>query len=122
MKGGEGQGKTFSPPNWLFTSSTLLNSLEEQCTGLYLTSVDGKYVSDHVTEGFVDDMDAGTIDQHTQTTDKPVIIVEKMHVIAQTWADLIHGSGGKVLLPKSCWWLVQWNWKVGKACLATIDE
>eukprot|EP00957_Ditylum_brightwellii_P073921 5617242-Ditylum_brightwellii.AAC.1 len=46
MKGGEGQGKTSSPPNWLFQSSTLLNSLEEQCKGLYLTSVDNKYVSD----------------------------------------------------------------------------
>eukprot|EP00957_Ditylum_brightwellii_P060488 4592815-Ditylum_brightwellii.AAC.1 len=34
MKGGEGQGKTSSPPNCLFTNSTLLNSLEEQCTGL----------------------------------------------------------------------------------------
>eukprot|EP00957_Ditylum_brightwellii_P094897 7227179-Ditylum_brightwellii.AAC.1 len=33
MKGGEGQGKTSFPPNLLFTSSTLLNSLEEQCTG-----------------------------------------------------------------------------------------
>eukprot|EP00957_Ditylum_brightwellii_P029567 2234119-Ditylum_brightwellii.AAC.1 len=32
MKGGEGQGKTSSPPNWLFQSSTLLKSLEKQCT------------------------------------------------------------------------------------------
>eukprot|EP00957_Ditylum_brightwellii_P175432 13355091-Ditylum_brightwellii.AAC.1 len=63
MKGREGQGKTSSPPNWLFTSSTLLNSLEEQCTGLYLPSVDGNYVSDCVAEGFVDDTDAGTADQ-----------------------------------------------------------
>eukprot|EP00957_Ditylum_brightwellii_P110447 8423291-Ditylum_brightwellii.AAC.1 len=39
-KGGERQGKTSSPPNWLFQSSTLLSSLEEQCNGLYLTSVD----------------------------------------------------------------------------------
>eukprot|EP00957_Ditylum_brightwellii_P075445 5734022-Ditylum_brightwellii.AAC.1 len=40
MKAGEGQGKTSSPSNWLFQSSTLLKSLEEQCTGLCLTSVD----------------------------------------------------------------------------------
>eukprot|EP00957_Ditylum_brightwellii_P061280 4650613-Ditylum_brightwellii.AAC.1 len=77
MKGGEGQGKTSSPPNWLFTSSTLLNSLEEHCTGLYLPSKDGKFVSDHVGEGFVDDTDAGTVDQHTQNTDTPDIVVEK---------------------------------------------
>eukprot|EP00957_Ditylum_brightwellii_P083732 6364078-Ditylum_brightwellii.AAC.1 len=45
MKGGERQGKTSSPPIWLFQSSTLLNSLEEQYDGLYLTSVDGNYES-----------------------------------------------------------------------------
>eukprot|EP00957_Ditylum_brightwellii_P039561 2992789-Ditylum_brightwellii.AAC.2 len=64
----------------------------------------------------------GTADQLTQTTDTPAIIAEKMQVIAQTWADLIHGSGSKVSLPKSCWWLVWWNWKGGKACLVTINE
>eukprot|EP00957_Ditylum_brightwellii_P038088 2880555-Ditylum_brightwellii.AAC.1 len=90
MKGGHVQGKTPSPPNWLFTSSTLLNSLGEQCAGLYLPSVDEKFVSDHVAEGFVDDTDAGTADQRTQNTDTPKIIAEKMCVIAQTWADLIH--------------------------------
>eukprot|EP00957_Ditylum_brightwellii_P123359 9406123-Ditylum_brightwellii.AAC.1 len=41
MKRGKGQGKTSSLPNWLFQSSTLLNSLEVQCEGLYMTSVDG---------------------------------------------------------------------------------
>eukprot|EP00957_Ditylum_brightwellii_P035052 2657244-Ditylum_brightwellii.AAC.1 len=122
MKGEEGQGKTSSTPNWLFTSSTLLNALEEQCTGLYLPSVDGKYVSVCIAEGFVDDTDAGTANQRTQTTDTPEILAEKMCVIAQTWADLIHGSGGKVSLPKSCWLLVWLNWNAGKASLDTIDE
>eukprot|EP00957_Ditylum_brightwellii_P013693 1032203-Ditylum_brightwellii.AAC.1 len=41
MKGSKGQGKTASPPNWLFQSSTLLNFLEDQCEGLYMTSADG---------------------------------------------------------------------------------
>eukprot|EP00957_Ditylum_brightwellii_P078753 5987556-Ditylum_brightwellii.AAC.1 len=41
MKGSKGQGKSSSPPNWLFQSSTLLKSLEDQCDGLYMTSVDG---------------------------------------------------------------------------------
>eukprot|EP00957_Ditylum_brightwellii_P014350 1080108-Ditylum_brightwellii.AAC.1 len=57
--------------------------------------MDEKFVSDRVAEGFIDDADAGTADQCTQNTDTPKIIAEKMHVIAQTWADLIHGSGGK---------------------------
>eukprot|EP00957_Ditylum_brightwellii_P027033 2044527-Ditylum_brightwellii.AAC.1 len=110
MKGGEGQGKTSSLPYWLFQSSTLLKSLEEQCTGLYLTSIDKQYVSQQVAEGYVDDCDAGTADQCTQQTNTPEIITERMRDIAQTWADLIYGSGG------------EWNWKEGKASLALVTE
>eukprot|EP00957_Ditylum_brightwellii_P058042 4401622-Ditylum_brightwellii.AAC.1 len=78
MKGGEGQGKTASLPNWLFQSSTLLKSLEEQCTDLYITSVDKNYVIEQVAEVYVDDCDAGTADQQTQQIDTPAIITEKM--------------------------------------------
>eukprot|EP00957_Ditylum_brightwellii_P103187 7864445-Ditylum_brightwellii.AAC.1 len=102
--------------------STLLKSLEGQCTGLYLTSVDQKYISEQVAEGYVDNCDAGTADQQTQCTDTPEIIMEKMRVIAQMWADLIYASGGEVSLPKSCWWLVWWNWNKGKASLASVEE
>eukprot|EP00957_Ditylum_brightwellii_P102759 7831129-Ditylum_brightwellii.AAC.1 len=122
MKAGEKQGKTSSPSNWLFQSSTLLKSLEDQRSGLYLTSVDEKYVSAHVAEGYVDDCNAGTADQQTQQSDTPDFITQQMQNIAQTWADLIYGSGGEVSLPKSCWWLVWWNWKDDKAKLATVSE
>eukprot|EP00957_Ditylum_brightwellii_P054664 4142029-Ditylum_brightwellii.AAC.1 len=82
IKGGEGQRKASSPPNWFFQSSILLNSLKEQCEGLYLTSVDKKYVSDWVAEGYVDNMDATTTDQCTQAMDTPTIITAKMQHIA----------------------------------------
>eukprot|EP00957_Ditylum_brightwellii_P168597 12832769-Ditylum_brightwellii.AAC.1 len=118
MKAGKGQGKTSFPSNWLLQCSTLLKSLEDQCSGLYLTSVDGKYVSERVAEGYVDECDAGTADQQTQQSDTLDIITKQMRNIAQTWADLIYGSDGEVSLPKSCWWLVWWNWKDGKAKLA----
>eukprot|EP00957_Ditylum_brightwellii_P073668 5597538-Ditylum_brightwellii.AAC.1 len=87
--------------------------------GLYLTSVDAKYVSERVAEGYVDDCDAGTVDQRTQSANTPEITTERMQNIAQTWADLIYGSGGEVSLPKLCWWLVWWNWTDGKTKLAT---
>eukprot|EP00957_Ditylum_brightwellii_P088740 6758021-Ditylum_brightwellii.AAC.1 len=95
MKAGEEQGGTSSPSNWLFQSSTLLKSLEGQCSGLYLTSVDGKYVSERVAEGYVYDCNAGTADQRTQQADTPDIITKRMQHIAQTWADLIYGLGGE---------------------------
>eukprot|EP00957_Ditylum_brightwellii_P055499 4205587-Ditylum_brightwellii.AAC.1 len=122
MKGSKGQGKTSSPPNWLFQSSTLLKSLEDQCGGLYITSVDGKYESSRVAEGYVDDCDAVTADQRTQDRDTPESIQEKMRGVAQTWADLIYGSRGKVSMEKLCWGLVWWLWTGGKARLATAAD
>eukprot|EP00957_Ditylum_brightwellii_P041745 3161256-Ditylum_brightwellii.AAC.1 len=105
FKGGEGQGKTSSSCNWLFTSSALLDSLEEQCNRLYLTSADGKFVSKRVAEGYVDNTDAATADQRIQNIDTPQSIAARMTKIAQTWAHLIYGLGGDVSMPKSCWWL-----------------
>eukprot|EP00957_Ditylum_brightwellii_P065702 4983537-Ditylum_brightwellii.AAC.1 len=61
-------------------------------------------------------------DQRTQEMDTPTIITKCMTIIAQTWADLIHGSGGEISMEKPCWWLVWWNWKDNKANLATINE
>eukprot|EP00957_Ditylum_brightwellii_P200029 15248855-Ditylum_brightwellii.AAC.2 len=122
MKGEEGQCKISFPPNWLFQSSTLLTSLREQCTGLYLISVDKKFISKQEAKKYVDDTDTVTADQRTQASDTSAIITDQMKVITQTWSDLIHGSGGEISKEKSCWWLVWWNWKAGKAMLATIEE
>eukprot|EP00957_Ditylum_brightwellii_P007729 584264-Ditylum_brightwellii.AAC.1 len=95
MKAGEGQGKSFSPSNSLFQSSTLLKSLEDQCSSLYMTSAIKKFVSACIAEGYVDDCDADTTDQQTQQSDTPDIITKCMQNIAQTWADLIYGLGGE---------------------------
>eukprot|EP00957_Ditylum_brightwellii_P006007 455575-Ditylum_brightwellii.AAC.1 len=81
MKGGEGQGERSSPSNWLFQSSTFLKSLEVQCNVLYLTSVDRKYESKQVAEGYVDDCDAVTADQQIQEGDMPEMIQEKCNML-----------------------------------------
>eukprot|EP00957_Ditylum_brightwellii_P108953 8311646-Ditylum_brightwellii.AAC.1 len=78
MKGGEGQGETSSPPNWLFQSSMLLKTLEEQYKNLYLTSVDMRYESNQVAEGYVDNYDTVMTDQQTQEDDTPETMQEKM--------------------------------------------
>eukprot|EP00957_Ditylum_brightwellii_P050690 3842920-Ditylum_brightwellii.AAC.1 len=122
MKGGEGQGKTLSPPNWLFQSSTLLNSLEEQCEELYLTSIDDNYKSKRVVKGYVDDCDAVTADQQRQAEDTPETIHKRMWCVAQTWSDLLHSSGGEVSMKRSCWGLVWWLWDKRKAWLAMVAE
>eukprot|EP00957_Ditylum_brightwellii_P041780 3163771-Ditylum_brightwellii.AAC.1 len=85
-------------------------------------SANGKCVSKRVAKGYVDNTDSATADQRTQEADTPAIIATRITAIAQTWADLIFGSCGNVSLPKSCWWLMWWNWKNGKARIATIAE
>eukprot|EP00957_Ditylum_brightwellii_P108237 8257916-Ditylum_brightwellii.AAC.1 len=45
-----------------------------------------------------------------------------MRTVAQTWADLIYGSRGKVSMEKSCWGLVWRIWKDGKARVATTNN
>jgi hypothetical protein len=112
-KFGEGQGKTLSPSNWLFTSSTLLNALHTLCTGLFITSICKKIVSKRVAEAYVDDSDCTLADQRTQD-DSLTQIRDKLENIAQTWKQLLFGSGGLLSLDKTFWWLTWWDWTNGE--------
>eukprot|EP00957_Ditylum_brightwellii_P208622 15358271-Ditylum_brightwellii.AAC.1 len=53
----EGQGKTFSPSNWLFQMSTMLGALHHLVLGINMFSVCKQYVEDCVAESFNDDAD-----------------------------------------------------------------
>ena len=120
-KFGEGQGKTSSPSNWLFTSSTLLNALHSLCTGLFITSICKKFVSKRVAEAYVDDSDCTLADQRTQD-DSPTQIRDKLENIAQTWEQLLFGSGGLLSLDKTFWWLIWWDWTNGEPELADKNK
>eukprot|EP00957_Ditylum_brightwellii_P161752 12315482-Ditylum_brightwellii.AAC.1 len=100
---GEGQGKVSLPSNWQFQSSTLLATLTELCVGaaLYLLSTCKKFVASRIGEVYVDDANNVAIDQHTQCTDAQISITKKITEIAQTWEQLLFGSGGKFSIKKS---------------------
>eukprot|EP00957_Ditylum_brightwellii_P119473 9115514-Ditylum_brightwellii.AAC.1 len=66
-KYGEGQGKTSLPSNWLFTSCSLLATLHSLFSGIYLSSVCGRFTPQRVAEAYVDDTDAAIIDQRSQS-------------------------------------------------------
>ena len=117
----EGQGKTSSPSNWLFTSSTLLNALHSLCTGLFITSICKKIVSKRVAEAYVDDSDCTLADQRTQD-DSPTQICNKFENIAQTWEQLLFSSGGLLSLDKTFWWLIWWDWTNGEPELANKNK
>jgi hypothetical protein len=91
------------------------------CTGLFMTSICKKYVSQRVAEAYVDDSNCTLADQHTQE-DSPTQIWDKLENIAQTWEQLLFGSGGLLSLDKTFWWLIWWNWKNGEPELANKND
>eukprot|EP00957_Ditylum_brightwellii_P064797 4916611-Ditylum_brightwellii.AAC.1 len=91
-KYGEGQGKASSPSNWLCTICTLLSTLYGLCKGINLWSVGKRFKSQRVSDAYVDDTDAATIDQDTQISDNHLKIRDKLQTIAQTWSELLFGS------------------------------
>eukprot|EP00957_Ditylum_brightwellii_P068268 5182971-Ditylum_brightwellii.AAC.1 len=57
--------------------------------------------------------------QHMETSTS---ISNNMQKIAQTWKNLIFGSGGKIAAKKTYWWLIWWNWGGEKASRATKEK
>eukprot|EP00957_Ditylum_brightwellii_P164362 12512863-Ditylum_brightwellii.AAC.1 len=119
---GEGQGKSLSPSNWLFWSSTLLAALHTLCVGVYLFSACKKYLVQHVAEACVEDADAIYVDQKDQANKTPTSIQDRLKHIAHTWERLIYGSGGKLSRDKMYWWLVWWQWDGKKAIMVTKND
>eukprot|EP00957_Ditylum_brightwellii_P147308 11216835-Ditylum_brightwellii.AAC.1 len=93
-KYGKGQSKTSSLANWLFQISTLLGALHKLMLGINMFSVCNRYVEQRVTEAFVDDTDCTYVDQEDQAHKTLSRICDQLKSIAQTWENLIFGSGG----------------------------
>eukprot|EP00957_Ditylum_brightwellii_P143120 10904986-Ditylum_brightwellii.AAC.1 len=103
---GKGQGKTSSPANWLFQISTLLGALQKLVLGINMFSVCNQYVEQRVAEAFVDNTDCTYVDQKDQANKTPSRIRNQLKSIAQTWENLIFGSGGSLSHDKTYWWLI----------------
>jgi hypothetical protein len=81
----------------------------------------GKSVS-RVADAYVDDTGNTYVNIEKQSSDTPVSIRDNMQHIAQTWEQLLFGSGGRLCHKKTFWWLVWWIWKDGKATMATKSD
>eukprot|EP00957_Ditylum_brightwellii_P207092 15351422-Ditylum_brightwellii.AAC.1 len=90
----EGQGKTSSPSNWLFQISTMLGALRWLVLGINMFSVCKQYIENRVAESFVDDTDCTYLGQQDQKNETLTRIRDRLQSIAQTWENLIFGSGG----------------------------
>eukprot|EP00957_Ditylum_brightwellii_P125382 9556185-Ditylum_brightwellii.AAC.1 len=81
-----------------------------------------RFKSQGVADAYVDDTDAATIDKDTQKSDTPLKIRDRLQTIAQTWADLLFGSGGELSKDKTSWYLIWWTWANGIPHMATSAE
>eukprot|EP00957_Ditylum_brightwellii_P184053 14020394-Ditylum_brightwellii.AAC.1 len=85
-------------------------------------SVCKQYLENQVAEFFVDDMDCTYLDQKDQENETPTRIRDRLYSIAQTWENLIFGSGGSLSHNKTYWWMIWWIWDGEHAKMATSTE
>eukprot|EP00957_Ditylum_brightwellii_P052074 3949801-Ditylum_brightwellii.AAC.1 len=99
-KFGEGQGKASSPSNWLFQLSTILNALHALISGIFLFSICQNFTTKRTAEAYMDDADCAYIDQ-TKQNKTPAQIRQKIQQLAQTWENLLYGTGTFSEMPKT---------------------
>eukprot|EP00957_Ditylum_brightwellii_P192624 14665736-Ditylum_brightwellii.AAC.1 len=73
----------------------MLSALHSLVLGINMVSVCKRYVEDRIAESFVDDTDCTYLDQQDQENETPTRIRDRLQSIAQTWENLIFGSGGR---------------------------
>jgi hypothetical protein len=96
---GTGQGGSCSPPIWGLISDKLFKVHAAGGNGVYFVSPDAK-VSEHVgAVGFVDNT-TEAINDFTNDSATPSLMVDKATKDAQRWNDLLATTGGALEIPK----------------------
>eukprot|EP00957_Ditylum_brightwellii_P090845 6917731-Ditylum_brightwellii.AAC.1 len=90
--------------------------------GVELFNVCKTKKAERVADTYVDDTGNMYVNKEKQKDKTPTIIRDNIQHIAQTWEQLLYGSGGKLCPKKTFWWLIWWIWKGGKATIATKSE
>jgi Reverse transcriptase (RNA-dependent DNA polymerase) len=118
---GTGQGSCSSPALWLFTSSLLMDTLEQIAKGMEIYDVDGSIKIRELIEGFVDD--ASNVSNIDFTSNCIKTIFNKLEAEGTAWAGLLAAAGGKLELSKCFFYILSWKWdKKGNGIPQTISE
>eukprot|EP00957_Ditylum_brightwellii_P015090 1138281-Ditylum_brightwellii.AAC.1 len=96
--------------------------LHSLCTGVKPFSVCKRKKAERVADAYVDDTGNTYINEEKQKDKTPTTICDNIQHIAQTWEQLLYGSGGELCQKKTFWWLIWWIWKDRKATIATKSE
>eukprot|EP00957_Ditylum_brightwellii_P090632 6902580-Ditylum_brightwellii.AAC.1 len=97
----------------------MLGALHWLVLGINKFSVCKRYVENRVAESFVNDTDCTYLDQQDQQNETPTRICNRLQSFAQTWENLIFGSGGHLFHDKTYWWMIWWICDVEHAKMAT---
>eukprot|EP00957_Ditylum_brightwellii_P059837 4542780-Ditylum_brightwellii.AAC.1 len=100
----------------------MLSILHSLVLGINMVSICKRYVKDRVAESFVDDTDCTYLDQQDQENEIRTRLRDRLQSIAQTWENLIFGSGGCLSHDKMYRWMIWWIWDGEHAKMATSAE
>jgi hypothetical protein len=96
---GTGQGSSCSPPIWGLISDKLFKVHAAEGNGAHFVSPDAKISEQVGAVGFVDDT-TEAINDFTNDSATPSLIVDKATKDAQRWNDLLGITGGALEIPK----------------------
>mmetsp|Transcript_16534 Transcript_16534/g.23566 ORF Transcript_16534/g.23566 Transcript_16534/m.23566 type:complete len:608 (+) Transcript_16534:2708-4531(+) len=128
---GAGQGSTNGPFFWLLIFWLMAESLDSTLRTLLFISACAMVVASRTGDAFVDDSHLGTTSAYV---DDPSLSMEdntRLHELqgigdlnrlAQHYENLLWSNGGGLNIGKCLWCLISWQWKNGRAYLATISQ
>jgi hypothetical protein len=116
---GTGQGSGASPAVWLTMVVVLMNTLDRMIPErMQFESPDTILRHSRLIDAFVDDTSLGFTDPGFMTLDT---MVTKLNHMAQTWEQLLFYSGGALNLSKCSWYIMYWDWHLGRPYTRAIS-
>lgn len=103
------QGNGAGPIIWAVVSTPLLSTLREAGYGTFFKcSLDGEAIR-LVGYAYVDDTDL--VETAKNNNDTAQDILARMQKCVDLWEGMIKATGGALVIEKSCWWLIDFEWQ-----------
>ena len=115
---GTGQGSGASPAVWLSLVVLLLHTFDRIVPHrMNFQPISEGRPHSRSSDAFVDDTSVGfTSSDESSYPD----LISRLETVAQTWEKLLHLSGGKLNLKKCSFFVLRWEWNLGRPVLRKI--
>ena len=103
------QGNGAGPIIWAVVSTPLLSTLREAGYGTFFKcALDGESIR-LVGYAYVDDTDLVETAKNNDDTAEDIVL--RMQRCVDLWEGMIKATGGALVIEKSCWWLIDFEWR-----------